>query len=206
MIQLKMPLNKEEEISKSNGTAVDKQSSSSLFPSQSGSRKPYTDNYSSQNYTPRRDGIIYTDSGSVDDLDSRVEGGFITIDHWTVHATVLPIQLQVLIPKESDWLGPISDSCVEVHTVSILYLLLFLLFLFSSTLIISLSFFIPSFLFFSFLPFFLSFFIYLFIYCSPSIAVPIYFSLFLSLSSTLHLFLRLNLCLTLLVQRHSRED
>ena len=138
MIQLKMPLNKEEEISKSNGTAVDKQSSSSLFPSQSGSRKPYTDNYSSQNYTPRRDGIIYTDSGSVDDLDSRVEGGFITIDHWTVHATVLPIQLQVLIPKESDWLGPISDSCVEVHTVSILYLLLFLLFLLSFSLIISL--------------------------------------------------------------------
>ena len=117
MIQLKVPLSKEEEVSRSNGTAGQMQSSNtpslsqSQSMSQSQSQTSVNGIYNSQQNTYRRNGNTFSDSGSMDDS---VEGGFITIDHWTVHATVLPVQLQVLIPRESDWLGRISDSCIEV--------------------------------------------------------------------------------------------
>ena len=126
MIQLKVPLSKEEEVSRSNGTAGQMLSSNtpsfsqSQSMSQSQSQKSVNGIYNSQQKTFQRNGNTFSDSGSMDDS---VEGGFITVDHWTVHATVLPVQLQVLIPRESDWLGKISDSCIEVRTVCTLNVL-----------------------------------------------------------------------------------
>ena len=68
-----------------------------------------------------------TGCGSFDEIDEEEEGGYVTIDHWTVHADELPIHLQVLIPKESDWLGEISDPCIEV-LVTLCHMMLLLRF------------------------------------------------------------------------------
>ena len=72
------------------------------------------------NHTPPRN-LSRSFFGSIDENEQEEhsfieDDGFVTIDHWTVHANELPIQLQVLIPRESDWLGTISDPCLEVRT------------------------------------------------------------------------------------------